>query len=153
MEHTAATVRIDSSSCRFHSSTVPHGTYPPLLLSALTVEAIRDAPFDILWGEGGARIKLKKIVCRHQSQKIFFCWKCEQKKKFVVGIDEKYVDQKKHQMVTYIIGKAYDKKFLRRNIKKKLSDVDRKKKTCFPPEEKKKFASNKNSTPPPPPRY
>ena len=30
-------------------------------------------------------------------------------KKFVVEIDEKYVDQKKHQMVTYIIGKAYDK--------------------------------------------
>ena len=39
-------------------------------------------------------------------------------KKFVVEIYEKYVDQKKHQMVTYIIGKAYDKKFLRRNIKK-----------------------------------
>ena len=48
-------------------------------------------------------------------------------KKFVVEIDEKCVDQKKHQMVTYIIGKAYNKKFLRRNIKKKLSDVDRKK--------------------------
>ena len=30
-------------------------------------------------------------------------------KKFVVEIDEKYVDQKNHQMVTYIIGKAYDK--------------------------------------------
>ena len=41
-------------------------------------------------------------------------------------------------------------------MKKKLSDVDRQKKTCFPPEVKKKFASNKNSsapTPPPPPRY
>ena len=49
------------------------------------------------------------------------------KKKFVVEIDEKYVDQKKHQMVTYIIGKAYDKKFLQRNIKKKLSDADRQK--------------------------
>ena len=36
-------------------------------------------------------------------------WKCGQKKKFVVEIDEKYVDQKKHQMITYIIGKAYDK--------------------------------------------
>ena len=31
------------------------------------------------------------------------------KKKFVVEIDEKYVDQKKHQIVTYIIGKAYSK--------------------------------------------
>ena len=38
------------------------------------------------------------------------------KKQFVVEIDEKYVDQKKHQMVTYIIGKAYDKKYLRLNI-------------------------------------
>ena len=53
------------------------------------------------------------------------------KKKFVVEIYEKYVDQKKHQMVTYIIGKAYDEKFLRRNIKKKLSDVDRQKKRLF----------------------
>ena len=51
-------------------------------------------------------------------------------KKFVVEIDEKYVDQRKHQVVTYIIGKAYDKKCLRRNIKKKLSDVDRQKKVC-----------------------
>ena len=48
--------------------------------------------------------------------------------KFVVEIDEKYIDQKKHQMVTYIIGKAYDKKYLQRN---KLSDVDRQKKDCF----------------------
>ena len=60
------------------------------------------------------------------------------KNKFVVEIDEKYVDKKKQQMVTYIIGKAYDKKNLRHNIKKKLSDVDRQKKACFPPEVKKK---------------
>ena len=39
-------------------------------------------------------------------------------KKIVVEIDEKYVDQKKHRMVTYIIGKAYDKKILRRNKQK-----------------------------------
>ena len=32
------------------------------------------------------------------------------KKKFVVEIDEKYVDQINRQMLTYIIGKAYDKK-------------------------------------------
>ena len=63
-------------------------------------------------------------------------------KKFVVEIDEKYVDQKKHQMVTYIIGKAYDKKILQRNIiKKKLSDVDRQKKACFPPPDIKWCAS------------
>ena len=30
-------------------------------------------------------------------------------KKFVVEIDEKYVDQKKHQMVTYIIGEKWTK--------------------------------------------
>ena len=60
------------------------------------------------------------------------------KKKFGVEIDEKYVDQKKLQMVTYIIGKAYDKKFLRRNTKKKLSDVDRQKKNCFLSEVEKK---------------
>ena len=42
------------------------------------------------------------------------------KKKFVVEIDDKYVDLKKHQMVTYIIGKAYDKKILQQNIKKKI---------------------------------
>ena len=41
----------------------------------------------------------KTIVCRHKSQKKKVCWKCEQKKKFV-EIAEKYVDQKKHQMVT-----------------------------------------------------
>ena len=56
---------------------------------------------------------------------------CGQKKKFLVEIDEKDFDQKKHQMVMYIIGKAYDKKFLRRNINKKLSDVDRPKKILF----------------------
>ena len=68
------------------------------------------------------------------------------KKKIVVEIDKKYVDQKKHQMVTYIIGKAYDRNVLQRNIKKKkLSDVDRQKK-----EVKKKFASSKNSSAPPP---
>ena len=76
-----------------------------------------------------------------------------EKKKFVVEIDEKYVDQKKHQMVTYIIGKAYDKKCLRRNIKKKLSDVDRQKKNCFPLEVKKKLQATKTlATPPPPPQ-
>ena len=72
-------------------------------------------------------------------------------KKFVVEIDEKYVDQKKHQMVTYIIGKAC---IIRTNNsstehKKKLSVVDRPKKRLFSLGGKKKFASK---PPPPPPQ-
>ena len=50
-------------------------------------------------------------------------------KKFVVEIYEKYVDQKKHRMVTYIIGKAYDKKVLQRNIKKNCRTLIAKKKS------------------------
>ena len=56
------------------------------------------------------RKKLKKIVCRHKSQKKKFLENEGRKKKFVVEIDEKYVDQEKQQMVTYIIEKAYEKK-------------------------------------------
>ena len=48
-------------------------------------------------------------------------------------------------MVTYIIGKAYDKKFLRRNIKKKLSDVDRQKNTLAPPPQISNDASLKGA--------
>ena len=55
---------------------------------------VRDAPFDI-WGGGGLEKKSQK-----KSQKKKVCWKCGQKKKFVVEIYEKYADQKKHQMVT-----------------------------------------------------
>ena len=46
-----------------------------------------------------SRKKWKTIVCRHKSQKksLLKMWS---KKKFVVEIDEKCVDQKKHQMVT-----------------------------------------------------
>ena len=76
-----------------------------------------------------------------------------EKKKFVVEIDEKYVDQNKHQMVTYIIGKAYDKKFLPRNIKKKLSDVDCQKKILFSLIVKKKSLQATKTLAPPPPRY
>ena len=97
---------------------------------------------------------MKKIVCRHKSQKKKFVENGGRKKKFVVEMDEKYVDQKKHQMVTYIIGEAYDKKCLRRNIKKKI--VGRwspKKKIVFSRRKKNKFASNKNSNTPSPPRY
>ena len=97
----------------------------------------RDAPFDI-WGGGGPGIKLKKKVCCHERQKKKFAENVGRKKKFVVEIDEKYVDQKKHQMLTYIIGEAYDNKFLRRNIKKNCRTLIATKKTCFPPEVKKK---------------
>ena len=78
--------------------------YPPYQL--------RDTPFDIWGGGGGAKLKLKKIVCRNKSQKKKFVENVSGKKKFFVEIDKKYVDQKKHKMVTYIIGKAYDKQFL-----------------------------------------
>ena len=67
---------------------------------------------------GGLEFFFLNIFCRHKSQKKKFVENVGRKKKFVVEIYEKYVDQKKHQMVTYIIGKAYDKKILRQNIKK-----------------------------------
>ena len=70
------------------------------------------------------------------------------KKKFVVEIDEKYVDQEKHQMVAYIIGKAYEQKISLTKHKKKLSVIDRQKKDCFLSEVKKKFASTKTLGPP-----
>ena len=60
--------------------------------------------------------------------------------------DEKYVDQKKHQMITYIIGKVYDKKILR----EKLSDVDRQKKNCFLSGVKKSLQTAKTVGPLPP---
>ena len=52
--------------------------------------------------------RIKSLSPQKSEKKI--CGKCGQKKKFVVEIDEKYVDQKNYQMVTYIIGQAYDKK-------------------------------------------
>ena len=77
-----------------------------------------------------------------------------EKKSLFIEIDEKYVDQKKHRMVTYIIGKAQQKKhisFFWRNIKKKIVGRWSQKKKLFPRGGKKKFASNKNSSSPPPP--
>ena len=74
-------------------------------------------------------------------------------KKFVVEIYEKHVEQKKHQMVTYIIEKAYDKKFIRRNIKKNCRTLIVKKKDCFLSEVKKSLQATKTLAPPPPPRY
>ena len=60
---------------------------------------------------------------------------------------KKYVDQKKHQMVTYIIGIYISA--LQRKLKKQLSDVHHKKR-LFSCGGKKKFATNKNCRPPPP---
>ena len=58
-------------------------------------------------GGGGDELEKiwKKSLSAQKSEKKV-CWKCGQKKKIVVEIDKKYVYQKNHQMVTYIIGKA-----------------------------------------------
>ena len=106
-----------------------------------------------LGGGGGRRLKLKKIACRHKSQKKKVCWKCEQKKKVCCRNWWKICWPEKHQKVTYKIGKAYDKKIIRHNCehkKKNCRTLIAKKKNCFTLEVKKKFASNKNSSPPPP---
>ena len=52
---------------------------------------------------------MKKNDCRHKSQKksLLKMWA---ETKFVVEIDEKYLDQKNQQVATYIIGKARDRK-------------------------------------------
>ena len=52
-------------------------------------------------GGGGKDLEKKK-----EKKSLLKMWS---EKKFVVEIGEKYVDQKNRQMVTYIIGKAYDK--------------------------------------------
>ena len=113
----------------------------------------RDAPIDIWGGGGGAWKKIKINSLSPQKSEKEVCWKCEQKKQFVVEIDEKYVDQKNHQMLTYIIGKAYDKKkdisFLRRQIVRRWLP---KKKDCFLVEAKKSLQATKTLAPPPP-RY
>ena len=85
----------------------------------------------LISGGGGGQIKIEKNSLSPQKSEKKVCWICEQKKKFVVEIDEKYVDQKKHQMVAYIIGKAYDKKFLRHNMKKNCRTLIAKKKLVF----------------------
>ena len=70
------------------------------------------------------------------------------KKKFVVEIDEKYVNKKKHQMVTYIIGKAYDKKFLQHNIKKNCRTLIAKKSLFSTGGKKKSLQATKTLGPP-----
>ena len=106
------------------------GTHPDSL-SSDHADQFRDAPFDIWGGEGGGLEKNEKKICRHKNPKKKCVANVGRKKKFLVEIDEKYVDQKKHQMVTYIIGKAYDKKFLQRNIKKNCRTLIAKKKIVF----------------------
>ena len=69
-------------------------------------------------GGGGGAEKIEKNSLSPQKSEKKCVANVGRKKNFVVEIDDKYVDQKKHQMVTYIIGKAYDKNFLQRNIKK-----------------------------------
>ena len=78
---------------------------------------LRDEPFYI-WGggEGLEENGKNKFVATKVRKKV--CGKCG-RKKIVVEIDEKYVDQKKPQMVTYIIGEAYEKFFFLRKLKKK----------------------------------
>ena len=73
-------------------------------------------------------------------------------KKFVVEIDEKYFDQKKHQIVTYKIGKAYDKYIYfssSTKIKKKIVGRSSQKKRLFSCGGKKKVANNTKSSPTP----
>ena len=65
------------------------------------------------------------------------------KKKFVVEIDEKYIDQKKPPN-----GYVHNREQKNKNCRTLIA----KKKDCLLSEVKKKFASNKNSSPPPP-RY
>ena len=72
------------------------------------------------------------------------------KKKFLATkVRKKSLLKMGAEKVPYIIGKAYDKKFLRRNIKKIVGRWSPKKKIVLSRRWKKKFASNKNSSPPP----
>ena len=72
-------------------------------------------------GGRGARLKLKKIVCRHKSQKKKFVENVGRKKVCCRNWWKNILTRKITKWVTYIIGKAYDKKFLQRNIKKNSS--------------------------------
>ena len=72
-------------------------------IGACSGRNVREPPFDI--SRRGLE-KMKKNVCRHKSQKksLLKMWA---EKKIIVEIDEKYVDQKNHQMVTYIIASPW----------------------------------------------
>ena len=65
---------------------------------------LRDAPFDIWRGGGEARKNMKKSLSLQKSEKKFV-ENVGRKEKFVVKIDKNYVDQKKLQIVAYIIDK------------------------------------------------
>ena len=53
---------------------------------------VRDAPFDI--GGGGARIKLKKIVCRHESQEKKFVENVNRKKSLLANLMKNMLPRK-----------------------------------------------------------
>ena len=84
---------------------------------------IRDAPLDI-WG-GGELGEIWKQNCGYKSRKKV-SWKYGQKKKrFVDGIDEKYVDHNKPANIQNWIGKAYDKiQYFRSSTKHKKSSSE-----------------------------
>ena len=109
-----------------------------------TKTLLRDAPFDISrGGGGGGRKNMKKIVAT--KVRIFFLLKMWGEKKNCCLNWGNMLTRKKNQMVTYIMGKAYEKKiyFISSIKQKKLSDGT---KVCFLAEVK----SNKKSSPPPP---
>ena len=73
-----------------------------------------------------------ELIIRHRHENV------SRKNSLLSKLMKNMLTRKKHQMVTYIIGKAYDKKCLRHNIKKNCRTLIAKKKACFPPEVKKK---------------
>ena len=84
-------------------------------------KSFRDAPFDI-WGGGGARIKLKKIVGRHKSQK----------KSLLKMWAEKTPNCNVHNR------ESIQQKLSSTSHKKNCRTLIAKKKACFPPEVKSK---------------
>ena len=100
---------------------------------------VRNAPFDI---GGWATKKLKKIVCRHKSQKKKFVENVGSKKNLLSKLIKNMLTRKNHQIVTYIKGKAFDQKILRRNIKKNCRTLIAKK-DCFFSQVKKSLQATK----------
>ena len=81
-------------------------------------------------GGGGARkLKKKKKIATKVIKKIVE--NVGRKKSLLSKYMKNMLTRKKHQIVTYIIGKAYVKKFLRRNIKKNCRTLIAKKNIVF----------------------
>ena len=73
-----------------------------------------------------------------------------EKKSLLSKLMKNMLTRKKLQMVTYTIGKAYDKKIIRQNMKKNCLTLIAKKKDCFLSEVKKKICKQQfNSRLPP----